>query len=134
MAKTVFPERMLGTSFSIEDVASRLMYFQDQLQLLHWATTSYAQHEALGKLYGCVYEFKDDAVEKLMGYLGTRPKSLTIPQLSHSISPTEVVKQIGSFADSLEIWAKANGYADIEGMAQQLSGSAAKTMYLLTLK
>jgi len=48
-------------------------------------------------------------------------------------SATGVVQEIKSFAHELMTWAEQNQYCDVENMAQDLSGKAAKTLYLLTL-
>jgi hypothetical protein len=78
MAKSLFPEDMLKSGageMTLEGIAGKLTYFQEQLHLLHWTTTSYAEHKALGKLYEYVHDFKDGVIEKLMGYMGKRPKA-----------------------------------------------------------
>jgi hypothetical protein len=102
------------------------------LHLLHWQTTSYAQHKALGKLYEYVQDFKDGAVEKLMGYTGKRPAPYKIEPLINCTGD-ECVSKLLSFASSLKSYGEANSYHDIANLADALSGEAAKTKYLLTL-
>ncbi len=126
-------EIMAGAELSLEGIASKLTSFQLQLQLLHWQTSSYAEHKATDQLYEFVSSFKDDVMEKLMGYANRRVKAYTLIPLSTDNS-VSVVSNILNFAYSLEKWAEANKYCDIENLAQELSGSAAKTKYLLTLK
>lgn len=129
----LFPEHMLEAPLSLETVAAKLTYFHEQLHLLHWQTTSYAEHQALGGLYDYVHSFKDGAIEKLMGYVGRRPKAYKIPPLSDTISPKQVVSELCDFAYKLYVWAGENDYCDVENLAQELSGEGAKTKYLLTL-
>ena len=134
--KSLFPEEMIkssGGEMTLETIASKLTYFHEQLHLIHWQTSSYAEHQALGSLYDEVQDFKDDVIEKLMGYMGKRPKAFKLQPIVDSISSTSVVQELKSFASSLEEWAEENGYPDVENMAQDLSGKAAKTLYLLTL-
>jgi DNA-binding ferritin-like protein len=134
--KSLFPEEMIkssGGEMTLETIASKLTYFHEQLHLIHWQTSSYAEHQALGSLYDEVQDFKDDVIEKLMGYMGKRPKAFKLQPIVDSISSTSVVQELKSFASSLEGWAEENGYPDVENMAQDLSGKAAKTLYLLTL-
>jgi hypothetical protein len=100
---------------------------------LHWQTQSYAEHQALGSLYDYVQDFKDDVIEKLMGYLGKRPKAYKIDALMEGSSAMGVVGSLGEFAYQLYEWAGKNNYCDVENLAQELSGQAAKTKYLLTL-
>jgi DNA-binding ferritin-like protein len=136
MAKSFFPEEMMKASSSeeltLETIAGKLTYFHEQLHLLHWQTTSYATHQALGGLYDYVHDFKDDVVEKLMGYLGKRPGIFKIEPLSNA-SSMDVVKDLGVFASDLKAYGEANRFHDICNLADALSGEAAKTKYLLTL-
>lgn len=134
MAKSLFPQEMLkSTEMSLEGVASRLTYFHEQLHLLHWNTTSYAEHQALGGLYDYVHDFKDGVVEKLMGYMSKRVGQLKMEPVVPTASATAVVGELMSFASSLKSYAETNGYHDIANLADSLSGEAAKTKYLLTL-
>jgi hypothetical protein len=135
--KSLFPEEMINKSngpgtMSLESIASKLTYFQEQLHLLHWQTSSYAEHKATGKLYEYLQDFKDDLMEKLMGYTARKPMSLKIDP----IGPAEVamvVSELMSFASSLKVYGESNAYHDIANLADALSGEAAKTKYLLTL-
>ena len=134
---SIFPEGMMGgsNSLNLDSIAAKLTHFVDQLHLLHWQTTSYAEHQALGGLYDKVFDFKDEIVEKIMGYTGTRPKATKQEMLrDYSIGISKsVVLDLKSFASDLERHASSNGMPDIENIAQSLSGEAAKTLYLLTL-
>jgi hypothetical protein len=133
MAKSLFPQEMLSSGdMSLESIASKLTHFHEQLHLLHWQTTSYAEHQALGGLYDYVHDFKDGVIEKLMGYTGKRPSAYKIDPLG-AASATSVVSELISFASSLRNYAESHGYQDISNLADSLSGEAAKTKYLLTL-
>ena len=139
MALSIFPEGMLGGSSSpslnLDSIAAKLTHFVDQLHLLHWQTTSYAEHQALGGLYDKVFDLKDEIVEKIIGYTGTRPKASKHEMLrDYSIGIAKsVVTDLKSFASELESYGESNNMPDIENLAQGLSGDAAKTLYLLTL-
>lgn len=133
--KSIFPEEMIKASsegLTLESIAGKLTHFHEQLHLLHWQTTSYAQHQALGALYDYVHDFKDGVVEKLMGYLGKRPGVYKIEPLA-SIAPMAVVENLCIFASDLKAYGEANKFHDICNLADELSGEAAKTKYLLTL-
>jgi hypothetical protein len=133
MAKSLFPQEMLSSGdMSLESIASKLTYFHEQLHLLHWQTTSDAEHRALGGLYDYVHDFKDGVIEKLMGYTGKRPSAYKIDPLG-AASATAVVSELMSFSSSLKSYGESNGYHDISNLADALSGEAAKTKYLLTL-
>jgi hypothetical protein len=136
MAKSLFPSDMMKSGageMTLEGIAGKLTYFQEQLHLLHWTTTSYAEHQALGGLYDYVHDFKDGVIEKLMGYMGKRPKAPKMEPLSDSASASLVVSELMSFASSLKSFAESNSFHDIANLADALSGEAAKTKYLLTL-
>ncbi len=136
MAKSLFPSDMLKSGsgeMTLENIAGKLTYFHEQLHLLHWQTTSYAEHQALGGLYDYVHDFKDGVIEKLMGYTGKRPKAPKVEPLSDTASASIVVSELMSFASSLKSYAESNSFHDISNLADALSGEAAKTKYLLTL-
>jgi hypothetical protein len=138
MAKSLFPQEMLSSAsgeLSPDSIATKLTYFELQLHNLHWATRSYAEHMALGGLYDAVFDLKDEITEKIMGYTGTRAKIGNPGQLK-DYSPgvsTQVVSELMTFAKQLENYGAGNNMPDIENIAQGLSGTAAKTKYLLTL-
>lgn len=136
MEDTYFPQSFLKTNgLSLESVAGKLTYFVDQLHLLHWQTTSFAEHKALGELYEKMFDFKDDIVEKLMGYSSRRVKAFKIEGLKDYASGVSmsVVSEINEFAAALKEWADKNKYHDISNIADAVSGESAKIKYLLTL-
>lgn len=134
--KSLFPEDMIskgaGSDLSLESIAAKLTYFHEQLHLLHWQTSSYAEHQALGGLYDYVHDFKDGVVEKIMGYTGKRPAAYKIEPLG-SAQANEVVTSLMGFASDLKAYGEKNSFHDICNLADSLSGEAAKTKYLLTL-
>ena len=133
--KSLFPEDMMSRSsgeLTLETIAAKLTYFHEQLHLLHWQTSSYAEHQALGGLYDYVNDFKDGLVEKIMGYTGKRPGAYKIDALGGA-QATAVVSELMAFASSLKDYGEANSYHDVCNLADALSGEAAKTRYLLTL-
>jgi hypothetical protein len=133
--KSLFPDDMIkssGGEMTIESIAAKLTYFHEQLHLLHWQTTSYAEHQALGALYDYVHDFKDGLIEKIMGYTGKRPAAYKIDALG-AANATAVVSELMSFASSLKDYGERNSFHDVCNLADSLSGEAAKTKYLLTL-
>ncbi len=133
--KSLFPQEMLNSSsgeMTLESIAGKLTYFHEQLHLIHWQTSSYAEHQAVGGLYDYVHDFKDGVIEKLMGYTGRKPGPYKIEPLTNCTS-NECVSNLLSFSSSLKSYAESNGYHDISNLADALSGEAAKVKYLLTL-
>lgn len=138
MAKSLFPQEMLSSAsgdLSPDAIATKLTYFELQLHNLHWATRSYAEHQALGGLYDAVFDLKDEIVEKIMGYSGIRAKIGNPGQLKDYAPGVseQVVSELISFAKQLQNYGASMNMPDIENVAQSLSGTAAKTKYLLTL-
>ena len=136
--KSLFPEEMMenaGSSLTLETIAGKLSFFYEQLHLLHFQTLSFAEHEALGKIYDKVGDFQDEIVEKIMGYSGRRVRAYKIDVLKDYTSgmPNQVVRELVTFAKQLEEFGEANNMPDIENIAQSLSGEASQTLYRLTL-
>ena len=130
----LFPDGMkskASADMTLEGIASKLAYFELQLQLVHWDTPSHAEHSALN-LYDDVADFKDDVMEKLMGYMGKKVKAYKLIPLSDGLAGMQVVTELKDWAYQLYEWAESQHYCDVENMAQDLSGKAAKVLYLLT--
>jgi hypothetical protein len=136
MALSLFPDeiknKMASSELSLESIAAKLTYFHEQLHLLHWQTTSYAEHQATGALYDYVHDFKDGLIEKIMGYTGKRPGPYKIEPLTNCTA-SECVNNLLSFASALKMYGEKNSFHDVCNLADSLSGEAAKTRYLLTL-
>lgn len=136
MAKSLFPEGMInksnGGELTLESIASKLITFELQLQLAHWQTMSFAEHKATGGFYEYLQGFRDGVTEKLMGYTGRRVTNIVVGTIS-SPSALNTLMEVSSFASSLKLYGESNSFHDICNMADELSGEAAKTKYLLTL-
>jgi hypothetical protein len=133
--KSLFPDDMMKPSsegLTLESIAAKLTYFHEQLHLLHWQTTSYAEHKALGKLYEYVQDFKDGLIEKIMGYTGKKPVPYKIDALTNCTA-SQCVSDLMNFATSLKGYGEKNSFHDVCNLADSLSGEAAKTKFLLTL-
>jgi len=131
-----FPSNMKNNEeLTCETIAGKLSNFYEQLHLLHLQTKSYAEHMALGGFYDCVGDFKDGVLEQLMGYKGMRVKVFNLGTL-RTYSPglsSVVVQEVLDFSKQLSTYALKNDMPSIDDMSQGLGGSAAKTLYLLTL-
>ena len=126
------PSKVATEGLTLETIASKLTYFQEQIHLLHWQTNSYVEHKNLGSLYEYIQEFKDDLIEKLIGYTGKKPAVYKLEPLSTSTSNV-AVDELLSFAKSLKEYGEMNCYQDVCNLSDSLSGEAAKVKYLLTL-
>lgn len=117
----------------LDAIASKLTLFQEQVKLVHWKTTSYAEHKALDSLYDFLVEFKDDVIEKLMGYTGQRVSKITVGNIVPQNS-IMIVNELLDFSMQLKEYGDKNNYQDICNLSDSLSGEAAKIKYLLSLQ
>ena len=135
--KSLFPDEMMEskTTLSLDGIKAKLNYFDLQLHELHWQTTSYAEHQALGIIYDKVADFKDEIVEKIMGYTGIRTKAMPVqPIVNYSPGlSNQILRDLISFSKQLEDFGEQNNMPDIENIAQSLSGEASQTLYRLSL-
>jgi DNA-binding ferritin-like protein len=136
--KSLFPQEMLNSSsgeLSLDSIKAKLNYFELQVHELHWQTFGLGEHEALGDLYNTIFSMKDEIVEKIMGYSGTRTKAMPVQQIKDYAPglPNQIVSELISFAKQLENFGASNNMPDIENIAQSLSGDSAKIKYRLTL-
>ena len=116
-----------------EEIAGKLAYFHEQIHMIHWETRSFAEHKATGGFYELLQDFKDDVIEKIMGYSGKRIKALKIEPIVAGADAMKITDDILKFATDLQTYGDSNKYWDVSNMAQTLSGEAAKIKYLLTL-
>jgi len=133
--KSFFPEEMINSSseeLTLETIAGKLTHFHEQLHLTHWQTSSYAEHQATGALYEYVQDFKDGLIEKIMGYTGKKPGPYKIDPLTNCTA-MQCTIDILAFASKLKAYGEVNKYHDVCNLADELSGEAAKTKFLLTL-
>jgi DNA-binding ferritin-like protein len=116
-----------------EEIAGKLAFFHEQFHMIHWETRTYAEHKATGDFYEYLQSFKDDIVEKLMGYTGKRIKALKIEPIKSGADAMDLADQVMKFATELEEYGESTKYGDICNIAEALSGETAKLKYLLTL-
>jgi DNA-binding ferritin-like protein len=120
-------------ALTTEEIAGRLAFFHEQIHMIHWETRSFAEHKATGGFYEFLQDFKDEVIEKIMGYTGKRIQSLKIEAISAKADSMKIVEDVLKFSKDLENYGDTNKFGDICNMAQALSGEAAKMKYLLTL-
>ena len=130
--KSLFPE----TNITITEIVRNISYYEHQIQMFHWQTKSYAQHEAFGNLYNKIYEFKDVAIETLMGVYNKRPNAYA-PKGIIDMCPSCIISILNEFCDFLnklrDKCEKEKCY-DISSMIDDICLEVHKTKYLLTLQ
>jgi len=125
-------------SMTPEEIRNKLFYFENAAHAFHQDTIGGWEHDALGKLYESLADYKDDIPEKIMGYMGGKRigslKREQIPSYVGKETSIKLCNEILKFAKDLEEWSEEKEYCDISNIAQSLSGYAAKAIYRLSLK
>ena len=112
------------------DLLHFLLEAADQIRVLHWGTTSYPEHVALGDLYDAISDATDKIAEALMGAQGERLQlkgTLELVDYAEGV-PANYVRGIGEALTSI-----TGLPTDILNMRDDLLATVHKTSYLLTL-
>jgi hypothetical protein len=106
-----------------------------KLRMLHWNTTSFSTHSALGAAYESLNDQIDDFIET---YIGARGRDLLSTVSSLNVSASEDPNAV---LDSLESLLRNDIQSDLGesetallNMRDEMLGLVQKTKYLLTLK
>lgn len=137
MALNLFPENMMpvGEELSLDAIASKLFYFYIQLQVYHWQTPIYREHQILGDLYEFIDDRRDSIVENIMGRTGMRPMSVKVPPIDNYMLGCSlmVVENLSTFGSQLKRYADNNKMLGVSAIADEIVGECDKTKYLLSL-
>ena len=112
------------------DLLHFLLEAANQVRVLHWGTTSYPEHVALGDLYDSISDSTDRIAEALMGAQGKRLQlkgTLELVDYAEGM-PASYVAGIGQALESI-----AGLPTDILNTRDDLLGAVHKASYLLTL-
>ena len=112
------------------DLIQFLLEAANQVRVLHWGTSSYAEHVALGGLYDAISDATDKIAEALMGAQGKRLQlkgTLELVDYAEGM-PASYVAGIGQALESI-----TDLPTDILNTRDDLLGAVHKTSYLLTL-
>ena len=112
------------------DLIQFLLEAANQIRVLHWGTSSYSEHVALGDLYDAISDATDKIAEALMGAQGKRLQlkgTLELVDYAEGM-PASYVAGIGQALESI-----TGLPTDILNTRDDLLGAVHKTSYLLTL-
>jgi hypothetical protein len=115
---------------AIKKLLATLMCGQVCLRLIHWNTTSYAEHKAIGKLYDHLADLTDTLAETYMGIYG---RFGNIP-CSHGDLPDAVgyVAEMADFVQSVRV--ELPNDTQLQNIVDEIASAIDTTNYLLTLK
>lgn len=110
------PNKFIGMLFQSRDI----------IHLNHLATTSFAEHKALGAYYDGILELTDSFTEKLFGRSGRI--EIIIPESKKQDS----VSHLKTMQATIE--AERDNYpSDLQNIMDEMLGLVNETLYLLTL-
>jgi hypothetical protein len=114
------------------DLLRSLIQFQVQLRVFHWATQSFAQHEAAGKTYAAVDASLDAFVESYQGYydrlaLKGQMEILAYDEINADSWLTGVMNDVNSLRNETD-------KSDLQNILDEILASVSKFKYLLSLK
>jgi len=115
-----------------------LLTLQAQLRIFHWQTKSYAEHQALGGLYGDLDPLIDEFVEVFSGRYGVpaakNQYSLTFGNYKDNAGCVEFIdKTIQYMMKDVPAMLKPED-TDLLNLRDEMVGALNKTKYLLRLK
>ena len=110
-----------------------LLEIQNQAQVLHWQTTSYAKHQALGGFYDGFGDLVDGFLEVYMGNVG-RPtvSGGTMLKNISEMSPEMFILEVIDFL-KLQKEEVPSDFTDLQNILDEMIALANKTKYLFTL-
>lgn len=117
----------------MQNLASTLLGFVVQIHVLHWLTTSFSQHKALGELYDGIHDLTDNFMEVYMGKYGRNIGNEAASIISYNTSDAiEKIKEFETFLLSLSESLDEMD-TDLLNIRDEMLALVHKTQYLLTL-
>ena len=119
------------------------IHFLNNIQIAHWQTESFAEHEALGDFYTKFNSLNNRFVEIYQGNTGTRIKYVSEykANLINYSDLKELIFRIREYKDDLALFAKAfseennNGqFIDLESILEDMMEVVSDLLYHLSLK
>jgi len=118
-------------------IIKSFLTIQNQLRILHWQTTSYAQHKALGSAYEGLDALIDDFIEV---FAGSDRSILEVGSFEckchsiESISPIDFMNSVEKFISESLSDAIPEEKTDLHNIKDEMLAIVNKTKYLLNLK
>lgn len=123
-------------------VASKVLTWISQTKLLHWQTTSLAEHKALDELFEELVELGDTLVESVMGKYGrpelaTEEATMTLVNYENPDSPDGLPRFLANsdncFRNECAPLFSDKNDPEIHNIIQEILGKIDQISYLLTL-
>jgi hypothetical protein len=122
----------------MNQIIEQLLYLQLESKILHWQTTSYAQHIAYGGFYDALDDFIDRLVEVYQGKYGTRlqfDKALQLKNIDNIDIDNALDKACMMLTDDFEkSLDSTRANSELENIRDEIKAEIDKLRYLLTLQ
>jgi len=123
----------------MKKIVLKSLQLQAQMKILHWQTTSYAEHEAFGSFYKSVGKKVDTLIECIQGKYGRIMlggiDSLQISDYGNLKLNVFLMDMEAFFCNEIFMCGiDKNNDAEIDNIIQEIRADIDKLKYLLTLK
>ena len=123
----------------MKKIVKKCLQLQAQMRIMHWQTTSYAEHMAFGGFYDAADDIIDKLIEAIQGKYGKIMfggiDGLQISDYSNLKLNVFIMDIDTFFRNELYECGITRGVdSEIENIVQELTGEIDKLKYLLTLK
>lgn len=116
-----------------EELVKIFVEVSNQAKLYHWQTFSKPEHETLGEFYDAWNDITDKFVESYAGLYGRPAGGLDTRAIPYADNVQAYMLQIAAILDSKNVREVA-ATTSLQNILDELSGLAARTAYLLTMK
>ena len=126
----------------IEELVGKTIVFLNNIQLAHWQTKGYAEHEALGEYYEKLWKLNDRLVET---WQGNQNKRIHIESGQHTLqnyqstdhtkhSIVEYSGYLSKCAKHIDSINENKQYIDIESILEEMTDVTSQALYHLSLR
>ena len=126
---------------SVDELIIQTKTFLNNVQIAHWQTESYSEHEALGELYDTLDKLNDKLTETYQGSSGLRVDFSKIKIDLHNYRDSlETIKEVKSYKNLISKTSsklsdiEKHKLIDIESILEDMMIVTSQCLYHLTLK
>lgn len=122
----------------MKPVITPLLEINQQLQIFHWQTKSYAEHKAFGKTYEALQELTDSYIESLFGrtdrVMAKDEFTVTLKNYSEQNVQQYLSETLRYLQYDLPVEINDEPATDLANIRDEMVQSITTLKYLLTLK
>jgi hypothetical protein len=122
----------------MKPVIAPLLEVQQQLQVFHWQTKSYAEHNAFGRIYEAIGGLVDSYIEALFGrderIVAKSDFVVTIKNYSPEAVTAFIDKTLSYLETDLPTVVNGKAATDLANIRDEMIAQFTTLKYLLTLK